>query len=47
MVNETKVTSRNSFIVNPFELESEKESKSKKRALFRDCPWIIDLSVNI
>ena len=44
--NETKVTWRRAFIVNLFTLESEKESKNNERTLFRDCPRILDLSVN-
>ena len=45
-VNETKVTSRNAFIVIFFVLESGKESKNKEKTLFWDYPWILDLSVN-
>ena len=33
-VNETKVTSKNVFIVNLFALKSEKEPKNKERTLF-------------
>ena len=46
MVNEAKLTSRNAFIDKLFELESEKGSKDDERTLFRDCPQILDLSVN-
>ena len=44
-VNETKVTSRNAFIVNLFALESEKE-KNEERTFFQDCLQILDLSFN-
>ena len=44
--NETKVTSRNAFIDNGYELQSEKELKKDERALFRDCPQIVDLLAN-
>ena len=46
MINETKITSINSFIDNIFELSSEKDSKNDEKTLFWDCPWIIELSVN-
>ena len=45
-VNETKATSRNAFIGNRFALESKKESKNEERTIFRDCPQILQLSVN-
>ena len=45
-VNETRVTSRNAFIDNPFALEHEKEPKNDERTFFRDFPRILDLSVN-
>ena len=45
-VNETKVISRNAFIDNLFLLKSEKETKNHEATLFRDCPRMLDLSVN-
>ena len=36
-VNETKVTPRNAFIANGYELQSEKKSKKEEKTLFRDC----------
>ena len=45
MVNRTKVTLRNAFIDNLFALESEKESKNEKRALFTDCVQIVVMNV--
>ena len=45
-VDETKVTSRNTFFVNVFALRSDKESKNNERTLFQDCPWSLDLSHN-
>ena len=45
-VNETKVTSGNTFIGNLFALENDKESENDERTLFRDYSWILDLAVN-
>ena len=45
-VNESKVTLRNTFIVNLFALKSEKESKNEERTLFWDFSQILDLSLN-
>ena len=46
-VNETKLTSRNTFIVILFALESKKVSKNEKSTLFWDYPRSLDLSVNL
>ena len=48
-VNETKVTSRNAFLVNPFALVSEKESKNDndEKTLVQDYLWSLDLSLNL
>ena len=45
-VNETKLTSRNAFIVNIFALESEKEPKNDEKTLFWDSLQSLDLSLN-
>ena len=45
-VNETKVTSRNTFIDNFFALKSEEERKNDERTFFSDYPQILDLAVN-
>ena len=45
-VNETKVTLRNTFVVNLFALESDTEPKNDKTTLFPDFPWILDEPVN-
>ena len=45
-VNETKLTSRNVFIVNLLALGSEKESENDQMALFWDCTRALDLSLN-
>ena len=44
-VNETKLTSRNVFIVN-LALGSEKESENDQMAIFWACPRALDLSLN-
>ena len=46
MINEIKVTLRNTFMDHLFALESEKESKSDKKTPFRDYPQIPDHSSN-
>ena len=48
-VNETKVTSRNAFLVNLFALVSEKESQNDndEKTLVRDYLWSLDLSLNL
>ena len=45
-VNETKLTSRNAFIVNIFALESEKEPKNDEKTLFWDSLQSLDLSLD-
>ena len=45
-VNETKVSSRNTFIDNIFALESETESRNNEKTVFRDYPRLLDLAVN-
>ena len=47
MVNETKVTSTNTFVVNLFAFESNTESKNDKTTLFPDFPRILDQPVNL
>ena len=44
--NETKVNLRNIFINNLFALEIQKEWKNYTTIFFRDCPRILDLSLN-
>ena len=45
-VNEIKGTSRNDFIDNAYELQSEKKSRKDERTIFQDCHRVLDLSVN-
>ena len=46
-VNETKATSRNTFIDNFFALESEEETKTNERTFFSDYPQTLDLAVDL
>ena len=45
-VNETKLPSRNVFIVHFFALESEKPSRNDERTLFWNSSRTLDLSLN-
>ena len=45
-VNETRVTSINTFFDNHFALKSEKEAKNDERTLFWEYTQILDLAVN-
>ena len=45
-VNQTKVTSINTFIGNIFTLQTEKTSKNDKRTVFLDCSRILDCCFN-
>ena len=46
-VNKTKLTSKNTFIVNLFALENEKQSKKDERTLFWDSLQRLDLSIKL
>ena len=45
-VNETKVIWEKALTVNLFALEREEKSKNNEWTFFRDCSWILNLSVN-